>query len=52
MYCPLCGSETSKAESLLGALGRLMWFRCRHCGGQWSKKVRKSVLKKKGVYGA
>lgn len=40
MTCPYCGSEQHKNECFLGALGFLRWFRCRYCGGQWSRKSR------------
>ena len=49
MNCPLCGSETNKAESLLGRLGSLLWFRCRYCGGQWSRSVKEKTLRKLGL---
>jgi hypothetical protein len=35
--CPWCSTLQSKAEALLGRLGRLAHFRCRYCGGQFSK---------------
>ena len=41
--CPACGSEQHKSECYMGNLGRLEWYRCRHCGMmffQRSKKVR------------
>jgi hypothetical protein len=41
MTCPWCGSTVTKRDSGLGALGALFWFRCRYCGGQFSKRVLK-----------
>jgi rubredoxin len=32
--CPQCSGE----PWLLGELGRLMWYRCRQCGWQWSHR--------------
>lgn len=31
-FCPACDGDLVS----LGALGRLSWFRCRHCGAQFS----------------
>lgn len=47
MNCPCCGSETNRAESLLGTLGIMEWWRCRWCGGQWSRDLRKRAARKK-----
>lgn len=33
--CPICGGEST----LLGALGRLLWFVCRYCGAQFSEEA-------------
>lgn len=41
MNCPVCGGERSE----LGVLGRLRWFRCRACGWEWSKRIRRCVAK-------
>jgi hypothetical protein len=49
MNCPWCGSHTNQAESLLGRLGCLLWFRCRWCGGQWSRPAKEKRLRKDGV---
>ena len=38
MTCPWCGAHVTRQNSLLGALGALLWFRCRYCGGQFSKR--------------
>jgi hypothetical protein len=38
--CPWCSTPQSKSESFLGHLGRLIHFRCRYCGGQFSKGAR------------
>lgn len=31
--CPYCYGELK----LLGRLGRVTWYRCRHCGTDWSQ---------------
>ena len=35
--CPWCSTLQVKAEALLGNLGRITHYRCRYCGGQFSK---------------
>ncbi len=40
MKCPWCGAKMGK-ESLLGKLGKVLYYRCRYCGGQSSKRVKK-----------
>jgi len=35
--CPWCCSLLQRAEALLGQLGRLTHYRCRYCGGDFSK---------------
>jgi len=35
--CPACEGP----GLLLGALGKLLWFRCRHCGVEFSVKEEK-----------
>ncbi len=35
--CPYC----SGLGMLLGGLGMLTWFRCRDCGGQFSRRARR-----------
>lgn len=40
--CKFCGGDLHQ----LGTLGNLQWFRCRHCGGQFSRTL-KSVWKDK-----
>jgi transposase-like protein len=37
--CPWCSTIQKKAVALLGQLGRLTHYRCRYCGGQFSKKL-------------
>ena len=32
--CPVCGGYST----LLGRLGRMLWFRCRACGLEWNEK--------------
>lgn len=49
MNCPLCGSQTSQGESLIGRLGWLLHFRCRYCGGMWNKMAKPKKMKKLGV---
>lgn len=41
MTCPYCDSTQHKGECFLGGLGLLNWFRCRYCGGQWSRTARR-----------
>jgi hypothetical protein len=35
--CPWCSTLQAKVGALLGRLGRLTHYRCRYCGGQFSK---------------
>jgi hypothetical protein len=37
--CPWRQSINHKAEALLGKLGRLTHYRCRFCGGDFSKGI-------------
>lgn len=37
MACPACGGIGVK----LGALGRLIWYRCRQCGIDYSKESKR-----------
>jgi hypothetical protein len=37
--CPWCATFQTRAEALLGRLGRLTHFRCRYCGGRFLKEV-------------
>lgn len=43
-HCPWCGAD---GGALLGPLGRLTWFRCIYCGGQFSKT--KTIGKKQAL---
>ncbi len=38
--CPWCGAVQDMIEALLGALGNRMHYRCRYCGGDWSRLVK------------
>jgi hypothetical protein len=38
--CPWCDAVQLRAAALLGRLGRLIHFRCRRCGGQFSREAR------------
>lgn len=38
--CPTCDAEQAWEEALLGGLCRLVHFRCRCCGAQWSESIR------------
>ena len=40
MTCPWCHSKVGQ-ESVLGVLGFLKWFRCRYCGGEFSRQTRR-----------
>lgn len=42
MKCPLCSGPLM----LLGTLGLLRWFRCRNCGMDCNKKVKRKVCKR------
>jgi len=42
MQCKLCGGELM----LLGVLGLLKWLRCRHCGMQFSRKIKRKATTK------
>jgi transposase-like protein len=35
--CPWCSTFQAEAEALLGRLRRLTHYRCRYCGGQFSR---------------
>jgi hypothetical protein len=35
--CPWCSTFQAKPEALLVKLGRLTHYRCRYCGGQFSR---------------
>jgi hypothetical protein len=35
--CPWCSKIQAKAIAFLGKLGRLTHYRCRYCGGQFSR---------------
>ena len=35
--CPWCNTLQSRAEALLGKLGRLAHYRCRYCGGGFQR---------------
>lgn len=35
--CPYFGCPIRKSESLLGSFGLVDWYRCRYCGGQFSR---------------
>lgn len=39
--CPWCTALQAIAEAFLGALGRRRHYRCRYCGGMWSKLSKK-----------
>ena len=41
MHCPACQSTITRENSLLGQLGRLLWYRCRYCGMEFSRVIRK-----------
>lgn len=41
--CPWCGHP--EGGQILGVLGLLTWFRCRYCGGQFSKTVKRRASK-------
>jgi tRNA(Ile2) C34 agmatinyltransferase TiaS len=38
--CPACDSVQPKSAALLGSLGRMTYYRCRHCGMDFSKTKR------------
>lgn len=38
MTCSACGGP----GFLLGVLGRLRWFRCRNCGIDFNRKIKKA----------
>ncbi len=40
-HCPGCHSANTPAESFLGLLGTLYWFRCRYCGINFTARRRK-----------
>ncbi len=39
--CPMCGWEAS----VLGTLGSLRYYRCRDCGAEFSRTIRRRVKK-------
>lgn len=39
IVCPACDFEQQRHDSLLGRLGRLIWFRCRACGADFADEV-------------
>ena len=39
IICPKCRTEQSKRDALLGQLGYIIHYRCRHCGGGWHVNV-------------
>jgi tRNA(Ile2) C34 agmatinyltransferase TiaS len=39
--CPQC----SGVGVMMGVLGMLRWFRCRNCGFEFSRKIRKRTIK-------
>lgn len=39
--CPWCATAQDKAQALLGILGHLTHYRCRYCGGEFSKEGRR-----------
>ena len=43
--CPMCFEE----GFLLGVLGWLRWFRCRQCGMDFSKTIKKKLPVPKGL---
>lgn len=41
--CPACTGDLHP----LGALGNLAWYRCRHCGMDVNRKIRRKPAKRK-----
>ncbi len=41
MKCSLCGGDLG----LLGKLGRLLWYKCRHCGMLFSRKSKSKAYR-------
>ena len=37
--CPWCSLFLRRMDALIGRLGRLNHYRCRHCGGQFSTEI-------------
>ena len=37
--CPWCSLFQRRVDALIGRLGRLNHYRCRHCGGQFSTEI-------------
>jgi hypothetical protein len=42
MKCPMC----SGPAMLLGVLGLLRWFKCRNCGWEFNRKIKRKEKKK------
>jgi transposase-like protein len=38
--CPWCQTTNNRSEALLGQLGHLSHYRCRYCGGDFSREGR------------
>lgn len=38
LVCPHCGESQTPGDAFLGVLGMRIHYRCRWCGGQWSRK--------------
>lgn len=47
--CPWCNSVMERAAALLGALGVRRHYRCRYCGGMWSRVSRPRRKKKEAA---
>lgn len=39
VVCPSCGVDQLGAFALIGSLGSLNHYRCRHCGWQWAEEA-------------
>ena len=49
--CPWCTALQHRIEALLGTLGTRRHYRCRYCGGQWSKvTIPRGRLSRKAKY--
>lgn len=46
--CPWCTTVQHALEALLGRLGTIRHYRCRYCGGEWSKGRRVVAFWPKG----
>lgn len=55
MTCPYCHGKGPASQSFLGDLGNRRHYRCRFCGGQWSRERTargwKSPVKRRGAEG-